>query len=287
MGFKANTNKNQSTENSWGNSNKSVNETGSSSTNSSTVGNTATNASNTAQQNDVLRSLTNSTNSTLNQTTGRTNASFSSPEAQTLLASLTGRLTSSPDYSAQAGSTYGRLAQGGVDPNVEGIIAASDAEASKNFASRLAQTRAGAYRGGTAANIGKQGQLAADFSAQQAGNNAKTRSDAYNNSNTMALAGASGLGGLASSQQGLGAQLLSLLRGEETSGLASGQQVGSTATNQTNQSNNTSNQAANTATNSNTSTQTTQQMLQTILEALSGGKSGTQTGSSAGSWWGS
>jgi len=246
-------------------SNTSANSTGSSNTSANSL------------TEDTLKSLTNSNKSSLNETAGKRSAVFDSPQGSAVLNSLTSRATGGPDYSGNAAGIYDRLGRGGVDPNVENIIRASDTEANKNFSGRLAETRAGAYRGGTAANIGKQGQLAADFSAQQAGNNAKIRSDAYNNANTMALGAASGLGGLGANRDTLGASILSMLRGEATTGAARGTEAGTTAVDQTGSSNVASNTLNNTANNTNTSTQTTERMLQTILEALTGNKSGTKS----------
>lgn len=272
MGVSAKTNRDRYSEDNWKNSNESRNSTGT--TNSNTASNTN------SQSNDVLNSLSRSATTSANATSGSTSADFSSPEAQALLRSLTGGATSGNGqrYTDQAAGAFGSLASGKVSPYTEDIIKNSNVEADRNFAGRLAQTRAGAYRGGTAANIGKQGQLAANFSAQQGAENAKLRDSAFQSAQGNAAIGATGLASLGTQQQGLGTQLLALLRGEKVAGST----VGSQATDASQQQNNQSNTNSNTS----SSTQTTQQMLETIIAALTGGSSGTKSGTSAGGGFG-
>lgn len=213
------------------------------------------------------------TNQTAQQTgTGSRAATFDNPYASNILAALTGR-TADPYTMGTAGVTatnaFGDLTKAtpSVNPNVENIISASNKEGEQVMQNNLAKVRAGAYRGGTGANMYGQGKVIADAANKRSLDNANLRYGAYeadvNRGLTGKLAGASGLAGLEGQQQqgqtqqnALGAQLLALLRGETT------QQQGT----------------------SNVESMTIGQ----ILQALRGGKSGTTTNTSgsAGLSWG-
>lgn len=205
---------------------------------------------------------------TQQQQTGQTSATFD-PRGNAIIAGLTDSMAGGGNYVKDAAAGYGGFT-GQVSPYTESIISGSNAEANKNFAGRLAQVRAGAYRGGTAANIGKQGQLAADFTSQQSAENAKLRDNAYQQAQTMKLGATSGLASLGNQQQNSAAQLLSLLRGTSSTGTATGAETGTTSSTQ---------QGTQT---SNSSTQTAQQVLDQLIGLLTGKTSGTETGVSAG-----
>lgn len=168
--------------------------------------------------------------------TGQRRALFDSPEAQTILSSLTGQVAGSsrPDYGAEAAGTYRQMAAtpGGINPFVEQAITASNKEADAALQTGLAGVRAGAYRGGTGANMYGQGRMVADAANTRAKDNALARIGAFDSAATRQLAGqqagASGLGGLGTNQQLLAAQILSLLRGEDINQQSSGTMTGRT-----------------------------------------------------------
>lgn len=153
---------------------------------------------------------------------GNRRAVFDSPQSQQLLGFLSDQSMQGGGFQQGAGDAYASLAamRGGPNPEVENIIRSTNQEADRNFANRLAQTRAGGYRGNTAQGLYDQGQVASQFTQQQAGDNAALRYGAYNdaaNRNLSAnVAGAGGLAGLYGQNQGTIAQLLALLRGEDT-----------------------------------------------------------------------
>lgn len=246
-------------EDDWQNTDQTTN------TNSNTNSNTSSNNS------GFTNTSSNSLLQNQGQSTDSTDATFNSPQGQAILNALTGNAASGQVGQGlqESANIYSRLGQGGINPYTEDLIKDSNIEAEKNFSNRLAQTRAGAYRGGTAANIGKQGQLAADFSAQQGASNATLRQGAFDSGQTLALGAAGGLGSLANQQQSLGTQLLALLRGENTSG-----------TNASTQSSDTYGTQAG-AGSSNSNTQTQQQVIEQLIAALTGGKSGTKSNTSA------
>lgn len=267
----------------WQNGNQTTNSNNTTNTNSAVTGNTngTTSGNTSGVQNDLLSSLTQALQTSNQATQGNTNATFSSPQGQAVLGSLTGSTTNGQGDKnvQQAGNTLGQLSSGQVSPYTEDIIKNANIEADRNFGNRLAQTRSGAYRGGTASNLNQQGQLASDFSAQQSLGNANLRQGAYQDAQTRALQASTAQGNLGSQQQGLGAQLLALLKGESTSGTLAGTQGNNTQTNQNNSqtTNQNTNQANNQNNTQNTSTQSTQQILENILSALTGGSSGSKS----------
>lgn len=230
-----------------------------------------------ATSNSALSSLQKSLNqtdaaSTLG-TTGTTTATFGD-EGNRILQYLMNSGAGSAETGANAAATYGDLSRGGgVNPATEQIIARSNQEADRTFANRLAQTRAQGYRGGTGANVYRQDKLAADFTNAQAKENANLRYGAFNDANTNRLAGASGLASMSGAQQGLGAQILSLLRGQTQTGTQVGTQTGTqTGTQQTDTSQQT------------TSEQTTREILKALQELVAK-TSGTQSGTSGSAEW--
>jgi hypothetical protein len=167
------------------------------------------------------------TNQTRNEQTdanreGSRRAVFDSPQGQSILGFLTDQTQQGGQFQGQAGNAYGSLAslRQGPNPEVENIIKSTNREADTNFANRLAQSRAGGYRGGTGAGLYDQDRIAAEFTNQQAGDNAALRYGAYNDAAgrnlTANVAGAGGLAGLSGQNASLGAQILALLRGEDT-----------------------------------------------------------------------
>lgn len=216
--------------------------------------------------NSTLSALQQAQRATQQQQTGQTNATFD-PRGNAIIAGLTDSMAGGGNYIKDAAAGYGGFT-GAVSPYTENIISGNNAEANKNFASRLAQVRAGAYRGGTAANIGKQGQLAADFTSQQAADNAKLRDNAYQQAQTMKLGATSGLASLGNQQQNSAAQLLALLRGTSTAGTATGTETGTTSSTQQGTQSGTS------------STKTAQQIVDQLRQAMQGGGSGTSSGTS-------
>lgn len=214
-----------------------------------------TNTTNTSQQTQQ---------NTAGQTTGATDATFNSPQGQSVLNALTGQVVGggAADYVKQAGDTYGAMSRdtGAINPEVENVIGASNREADKTFGNRLMQLRAGGYRGGTAANINGQGRYASDFTAQQQGVNSSLRYGAFNDAQKRGIdsraTGAAGLGALGQGQQGLGQAILALLRGQSSTGTTAGSATGSSQT----------------------------LSIEDIIQALTGGSSGTKsnTGGSAG-----
>lgn len=195
--------------------------------------------------------------------TGQRTATFDNPYAGGILAALSGQ-TQQPYQTSSAGqgaeNAFGGLTKAipNVNPNVESIISASNQEGDRALGNNLAKVRAGAYRGGTGANMYGQGRVVADAANERALGNANLRYGAFeadqNRGLTSKLAGASGLAGLEGTKQAgqgqqnaLGTQLLALLRGENT------------------------NQQGTSSLNSMTVAQ--------LLEALRGGSSGITTGS--------
>lgn len=134
---------------------------------------------------------------------------------------LSGQGQEGSKYQQGAGDAYSTLAtmKGEVNPYVEESIKANNAVAESQFQNRLAQARAGGYRGGTGANLYSQGQVASDFTNQLAANNANLRygafNDAQNRGITANVAGAGGLAGLSSQGQAILAQIVAALRGED------------------------------------------------------------------------
>lgn len=150
--------------------------------------------------------------------TGTTDPTFNSPESQAILARLSGTATDTAgtDYLHQAGNTYGAIAGGGdSNPYIEALIHDQNAVGDRTFQNRLAGTRAGAYRGGTGANMFGQGKLAADFTNQQSAQNNQLRADNYNTGQARKLAAAGGLADLGGGQASLAAQILAMLRGQK------------------------------------------------------------------------
>lgn len=169
---------------------------------------------------------------------GSRSATFDSPEGQKTLGFLTDQATSGGGFQQQAGNTFNTLAnlRGEVNPEVENIIKSTNQEANTNFNNRLAQSRAGGFRGGTGANLYSQDKVASEFTNKQAGENAALRygafNDAQNRTQSANVAGASGLASLAGQNQGLAAQLLSLLRGESTQDATQSSTTGQSSTEQ-------------------------------------------------------
>lgn len=172
-----------------------------------------------------------------NQTqTGQRRALFDSPEAQTILGALTGQVAGSdrPDYGAEAAGTYRQMASnpGGINPFVEQAISASNKEADAALQTGLAGVRAGAYRGGTGANMYGQGRMVADAANTRAKDNALARVGAFDSAATRQLAGqqagASGLAGMDTNKQLLAAQILAMLRGEDVNQNTAGTMFGRT-----------------------------------------------------------
>ena len=168
--------------------------------------------------NNLARAFTESQNSSRE---GSTRANFDSPQGQQTLGFLSDQTQQGGGYQSQAGQTYNSLAslRGTPNPEVERIVSANNQEADINFGNRLAQSRAANYRGNTAAGLYDQDKIAAQFTNQQAGENAALRygafNDAQNRGLTANVAGAGGLAGLSGQSQGLGSQLLQLLRGTD------------------------------------------------------------------------
>jgi len=146
---------------------------------------------------------------------------FNTPEGQQVLNSLIGQAGSSAGYGEEAAGAYRSLASDAskVNPEVENIIRTGDQAANSQFSNRLAQSRAGGFRGGTGANLYNQDKIASEFTNQQENNNSNLRygafNDAANRATTARVGGASGLAGLSNQGQSLGAQILSMLRGEK------------------------------------------------------------------------
>lgn len=172
-----------------------------------------------------------------NQTqTGTRKALFDSPQAQQILSALTGQVAgpSAPNYGEEAAGTYRTMSAtpGGVNPFVEDAIAASNKEADAGLATNLAKVRAGAYRGGTGANMYGQGRMVADTMNTRAKDNALARIGAFESGESRRLAGmgagASGLAGMGSNQQLLAAQILAMLRGEDINQNTVGTMTGKT-----------------------------------------------------------
>lgn len=153
---------------------------------------------------------------------GSRRAAFDSPQGQSILGFLTDQTQQGGQYQGQAGQAYGSLAglRGEQNPEVENIIKSTNKEADTNFSNRLAQSRAGGYRGGTGAGLYDQDKIAAQFTNQQAGDNAALRYGAFNDAQGRQLsanvAGAGGLAGLSGQNAASAAQILALLRGEDT-----------------------------------------------------------------------
>lgn len=223
-----------------------------------------TNTTGTSNTNSVLNSLRNIFSSNNQQQQQQQTATFAPGGAATLTA-LGGTAGAGGANMDRAAAGFGDF-NGQVSPYTEDIIKSGNMEADKQFANRLATTRAGAYRGGTAANIGKQGQLAADFTNQQQGENARLRQGAYDNAQTNKLAATAGLSGLGTEQQGLGAQLLQLLRGGTTTGTTTGTSTGQETGQDTGQQ----------------QTTTAQQTIEQLVSALTGHTSGTQSNTGGG-----
>lgn len=185
-------------------------------------------ASASRQRTDQNVSQNTSTNNT-----GQRRAVFDSPEAQSVLASLTGQATGSPNYNEEAAGIYRGMAGGGgggINPFVENIISASNKEGDRALQSGLAGVRAGAYRGGTGASMYGQGNMVANAANTRAKDNASLRYGAYNDNASRALsaagAGAGGLANLGQGNQSLAAQILALLRGENTNETGTGVMTG-------------------------------------------------------------
>lgn len=152
---------------------------------------------------------------------GQRRAVFDSPEATSILGHLTGQASGQgPDYNQMAGTAYQRLATtpDGINPFVEEAIRTSNKEGDAALQTGLAGIRAGAYRGGTGANLYSQGRLVADAANTRAKDNALARVGAFDAAAGRSLAGqqagASGLSGLGQGNQLLAAQILAMLRGE-------------------------------------------------------------------------
>lgn len=221
--------------------------------------NRTTNSTGTSNTNSVLNSLRNLFQSSNQQQTGRTSATFA-PGGEATIGALGGAAGSGGANIDKAASGFNDF-NGQVSPYTEGIIQSGDVEANKQFENRLAETRAGAYRGGTASNIGKQGQLAADFTAQQSGNNARLRQGAYDTAQSNKLGATSGLGNLGVQQQGIGAQLLQMLRGQTSTGATTGTSTGTDTGQQT----------------GNEQTSTAQQVIENLISQITGHTSGTNS----------
>lgn len=139
-------------------------------------------------------------------------------DAQGILSSLTGRATgATPSNTGTASDLLLAMGkQGGQNPYVEDVIAASNREAGVLQGQGLAKLRAQGYRGGTAANIFGQGMFANDFASKLAGENAKTRMGAWDTSSDRSLQALGGAADTGAADQALALQLLSLLRGESS-----------------------------------------------------------------------
>jgi hypothetical protein len=168
------------------------------------------------------------TENTTGSQAGKRRAVFG-PEAQQTLSYLGTPNSGESPYTGDIANTYRGMTQdkGEMNPYVDEIIGAENELAKREFAGGLAQTRAGAYRGGTGNNLYQQGKLASEFSTKLARDNANLRYGAFNDAQNRGfqsqVAGATGLAGLRESdinqdlgQRGLATQLLALLRGEDT-----------------------------------------------------------------------
>lgn len=205
-----------------------------------------TNSFETLDQNQKSNQNTVTDGSTNQNTTGGSRAVFDSPQAQQILNALTGQSTGGGPamgtYGKQAGDTYGKLAntQGGINPAVEGLISAGNAEGDAQLDTGLAKVRAGGYRGGTGASMYGQGKLVADSANTRAKGNNEIRYNAYESGQNRQMAGqtagAAGLTNLegmnrqgAQNNANIGTQILALLRGENNNQNTAGTQHGTQA----------------------------------------------------------
>lgn len=182
-------------------------------------------------ENNWQNSTENANQSTNSAQQGQSRAVFDSPEAQQILSYLSQQSQQGGGFQQQAGGAYGALAgmKGQTNPEVENIIKTGNQEANTNFANRAAMSRAGGYRGGTGANLYNQDKVASEFTNKQAGENAALRYGAFNDAQGRQLganvAGAGGLSSLSGQSQGSAAQLLALLRGQDTEGASQSQTI--------------------------------------------------------------
>lgn len=172
------------------------------------------------------------------QQQGQKRAVFDSPEAKKTLGYLTDFSAPTSGFTDEAAANYRRMAgnEGAMNPYTEALIADENKMADRRFGNRLAQTRAGAYRGGTGANMYAQDKLAQDFTNEQSRDNNAIRTQAFEaaqgRGQTERLAGSAGLSALRESDisaalqnKGIAAQILALLRGEDVEGTAAQQSV--------------------------------------------------------------
>lgn len=128
----------------------------------------------------------------------------------------------------------------GQNPFTEQAIAASNEEAKRFFDRGQAGVRAQNYRGSTPNNIFQQGEFSNRFAGNLAATNANTRMNQYNADFGNQLAATQGAASITQGNRLSGQNLLSLLRGETSSGTESGtssqrnraplQEIGSAAT---------------------------------------------------------
>ena len=167
---------------------------------------------------DQGRSKTTGQNTVNASTNTDRNATFR-PEANGVLKALGGNLQDAGSYGSGAASYYqSQLQEGGVNPNVERVIAAQRPIADKQFGDRLAQVRSGGFRGGVGRDTINQGQFASDFTNQQNLGEAQMLNDAWNQQTQNKQGAASGLAGLDSQRLSAALGFLQSLRGEQASG---------------------------------------------------------------------
>lgn len=186
---------------------------------------------------------TNTTNDTTS--TGDTTPTYSSPQGQAVLGSLTGQATAPITYtngqggqvsgSQGASQAFGNAATTGApianyqqNPYVSSILSSSNALADQQLQKGEAGIRSQDYGAGDIKSLNDQGNYAGTFANQQALQNSQTQLGQYNQDQSNAMSGATGLAGQVSSQQNLAAQLLAMLRGTSQTGATT--QVGTNDT---------------------------------------------------------
>lgn len=151
--------------------------------------------------------------------TTKTTPTFESPQAQSVLNSLTSNYSSNNGALSTASTdaaTYLKSLMGTTNPYTEQTVSAMEAQAPRQYAENLKSVRTAGYRGGAGSDYINQAALAGDFANSLALNVANTRLGQFNTDRASSLEAANSLGSLGISNQALGLSLLDALKGESS-----------------------------------------------------------------------
>lgn len=177
-----------------------------------------TSASGTSSEN--VSQTTNQENNTSRAGGFDTNSAGSSSvtfgeQGQSLLDTLTAKFTGGQDTTGR--DTLSSLAtNGGINPFVDQAITQSNDEAGRMHDQTQAGIRSGNFRGGAAADMFGQADASGNFFSRLAGQNANTRVGAFDSAENRRLGAAGQLGGIESQDTGMATNILSFLRGQDT-----------------------------------------------------------------------